>query len=137
MGQPLKILIVEDDTDLCAVVSAVLRDGGHEVAMAHDGESALQQARATSPDAVLLDIGLPDFIGYDIARALRQKRILAETAIIVVVTGDSDASVDRANAVGVDVLLRKPVSPAALADLVDFLHQRRQNACKSSGNGEP
>jgi DNA-binding response OmpR family regulator len=119
-------LVVEDDRDLSAVVETTLRETGHEVRVAYDGETALQIARAMSPDAVVLDLGLPDFEGYDISRAMRKKGILDETAVIVVVTGDTDADLDRAQAVGCDHLLRKPVSSAALADLIDYIHARRQ-----------
>jgi CheY-like chemotaxis protein len=67
-----KILIVDDEPSLVATLDDNLRRDGHEVAIARDGEAALEQARRTGPDPVVLDVMLPKLDGIEVCRALRR-----------------------------------------------------------------
>jgi PAS domain S-box-containing protein len=66
-----RILVVDDNTDAAESLAELLKLLGHETDVAFDGQSALQKARASHPEVVLCDLGLPGMSGYDIARALR------------------------------------------------------------------
>src|SRR5262245_20252534 len=66
-----RVLLVEDDTDVAQVLATTVEMLGHEVHLAHDGETAIEAARAFQPDFVLLDIGLPMMSGFEVAQQLR------------------------------------------------------------------
>lgn len=125
MPTALSILVVEDDPDWGELVVEVLRHDGHIVALARDGESARQLASASTLDAVLLDLGLPDVNGYELALQLRE-RGLPDSATIIMMTGDVTAELDRANAVGIDIVLHKPVDTVVLGRLIEFVRTRRR-----------
>ncbi|MEV6980642.1 response regulator transcription factor [Sphaerisporangium sp. NPDC051017] len=70
-GTPVRVLVVDDEPDLAEVLSAVLRYEGWQVRVAGDGASALRTAREFTPDAVVLDVMLPDIGGLEVLRRLR------------------------------------------------------------------
>src|SRR5690606_36083243 len=119
-----RVLIVEDREDnanaLCAGVSA----SGYAATIATDGRSALEIAEAERPDAVLMDLGLPDVSGYDICRRLRA-RPWGEGILIVAVTGwtrESDRAAARA--AGFDYYVLKPVTFETLDALLQDIERR-------------
>src|SRR5215211_527492 len=69
--RPPRVLVVEDDEEIAQVLQRSLRMEGYEVRTSADGEAALADADAFSPDLVILDLGLPKLVGIDVARALR------------------------------------------------------------------
>jgi DNA-binding response OmpR family regulator len=69
----LKVLIADDNQDAAESISMILELAGHEVRVAHLGEAALSLAQLFRPDTALLDIGMPDLSGYEVARRLRQE----------------------------------------------------------------
>lgn len=90
MGNPKKILIVDDDADFAAVLENRLKQGGYQVVVAQNSEEALAMAKTTLPDLIFLDLGLPDLPG-DIA-ALRIKSENGNRVIpIIALTGHGDA----------------------------------------------
>ena len=70
-GAPLRILVVEDSTDVRASMCDALRAAGHEVRECSDGQAGLEQALAWRPDIALIDIGLPELDGYAVAKRIR------------------------------------------------------------------
>lgn len=126
MSARLNILVVEDDVDLGDTIAAFLREDGHQVIVAVDGASAMDLARRAEPlHAVILDLNLPDLLGYDLARALRAD-VVSDSATIIMVTGATTAELDRANAVGIDIVLHKPVDAVVFGRLIEFVRKRRR-----------
>ncbi|WP_051974756.1 hybrid sensor histidine kinase/response regulator [Cupriavidus necator] len=111
-----RILVVDDNQDAAESARMLLELWGNDVRVALDGASALQIAEAFRPELVLLDIGLPDMEGYDVARALR-KQPWGESILLVAVTGWGQGH-DRAKSrdAGVDLHLVKPVDFTCLAE---------------------
>ncbi|MGF7188321.1 response regulator [Robbsia andropogonis] len=70
-ARKLRVLVVDDNTDAAAALSFLVECWGHDVRLAYDGDQAMRMASGYSPDAVLLDIGLPGMSGYDVAASLR------------------------------------------------------------------
>ncbi|MEO5877781.1 MAG: response regulator transcription factor [Streptosporangiaceae bacterium] len=70
-GKPVRVMVVDDEPDLAEVLSRALRYEGWQVRVAGDGESAVSTARAFRPDAVVLDVMLPDLDGLQVLRRLR------------------------------------------------------------------
>ena len=125
MDEHLNILVVEDDRVYAEFVVDTLRAAGHEVTIAANGAEAREHVKTLHVDAVILDLGLPDENGYDLARALRAG-LLARSAIIILLTADLYPERDRADAVGIDMVLSKPVEPQLVLGMVDLIHGRRK-----------
>jgi len=113
-----KVLVVDDNEDSARLLELVLAADGHDARAAYDGTSAVAAAQAFSPDVVLLDLSLPDFDGFEVARRLRA--IPALTGVMIVaLTGWSDpALVERARGLGFADVLVKPIDLATLAQLL-------------------
>lgn len=107
-----RILIVEDNLDHAASTLVLLRGLGHEVASALNAGSALAEARTFRPEVVLLDLGLPDGDGWELAGKLKAEHPALR---IVVVTGWA-REIDRLRSAqaGCDAHLVKPVNPRVL-----------------------
>jgi|SRR5579883_371461 len=118
------ILVVEDDANFAASVAEILRLEGNDVAIAATATDAIRMARALAPDAVLLDLALPDGNGYDVARVLRRDHV-GRDAAIVALTGTSVEVLEPADSAGIDLVLNKPVNCDLLGGLLVFVRSKR------------
>ncbi len=122
-----KILLVEDHEELWDFLSRRLRRHGFEVALAHDGQQALDQTQAEQPDVVLLDMDLPVMDGWTVARRLREDPVHARTAIIALTAHAMAGDRARALEAGCDDYHSKPVDfPALLLQIDDVLLRREE-----------
>ena len=115
------ILIVDDNEDSAMTLLMLFEMTGDETQTAHDGLQALAAAETFQPDVVLLDIGLPEISGYEVARKIRQQP-WGETMVLVALTGWGQAE-DRQKSkeAGFDAHMVKPVDHQALLQLLDEL----------------
>jgi signal transduction histidine kinase/ActR/RegA family two-component response regulator len=114
------VLVVEDNTDTVEMVAMLLRDSGYIVSTAYDGRSALVVFDRVKPAVVLLDLGLPDMTGLEVAREMRQRRG-SDVALIAVSGWGQEGDKAMTAAAGFDRHLVKPVEPQELIDQVDAL----------------
>ena len=115
---PLRILVVDDNRDSADSLSVVLRLTGHHVQVAYDGQSGIEAAETFRPDVLLLDIGMPQLNGYEVAERIRATSWGARI-IIVALTGWGQASDrERSAEAGFNVHLVKPVDFAVLTKLL-------------------
>jgi len=113
-----RILIVEDNDDARESLRLLLESLGHRVLEAGDGQRGLALALHHQPEVVLIDLGLPELDGYEVARALRSSPI-CKTAALIAVTGYGQADDRRRSKdAGFDAHLVKPVSQGVLASLL-------------------
>jgi CheY-like chemotaxis protein len=112
-----RVLVVEDNLDSVHSMAMLIKMMGHDCQFAINGFAALEIARAFRPDIILLDIGLPDFKGYDIAKQLKWEPGLEATRIIAL-TALPDADRQRAVDAGCDEFYRKPLDPMLLEQLL-------------------
>jgi CheY-like chemotaxis protein len=103
-----RVLVVDDDIDTAQSLFLLLLDMGHEAAYATDGAAALQMARKLQPQFVLLDIGLPDLDGGEVATRLRRTPG-CENAVIIALTGLGDEQRPRMLQAGCDAFYTKPL----------------------------
>jgi PAS domain S-box-containing protein len=108
-----RILVVDDNVDAAETLRMLLELDGHEVQVAHTGTAALQAAVAQH-DVILLDIGLPDVNGYDVAARLRAMPALARTVLVALTGWGGERDRQRAREAGFDHHLSKPVTPEDL-----------------------
>ena len=112
-----RILVVDDHADSAEGLAFLLRLHGHEAKTAGDGAAALDLARTFHPDVVLLDIGLPQMSGYEVAQRLRGE--LANAVCLVALTGHGhDQDRRQALEAGFDHFLLKPISVDALSSVL-------------------
>jgi two-component system alkaline phosphatase synthesis response regulator PhoP len=107
----IHVLVVDDEPRIVEIVRDYLADAGYRVSTARSGDEALRHVRSITPDLVVLDLGLPDMDGLDVARALR----LASSVPIIMLTARTD-EVDRVAGLelGADDYVVKPFSPREL-----------------------
>ena len=112
-----RLLLVEDDAIVAAVISGLLERQGHAVFHVANGLAALAELANTRFDVVLLDLDLPGVDGFQIARLIRQRDSAGERLPIIAVTARSGSEDElRAKAAGMDGFLRKPLSGEQLAE---------------------
>jgi CheY-like chemotaxis protein len=109
-----RVMVVDDNRDAAQTMARVLQHFGHDVFMAHDGETAVAEAIMRRPDVVLLDIGLPKLNGYEVCRHIREQ-LQDEDMTIVALTGwGQDEDKRKAIEAGFDHHFTKPVDAANL-----------------------
>ena len=113
-----RIMVVDDNVDAAESLAMMLELDGHSVVRAHDARAAIALARAERPNVMLLDIGLPDIDGYELARRLRALPE-ADGALLIAVTGYGQAEDRRrAEQAGFDRYLVKPVEFESLRSML-------------------
>ncbi|MCW8195924.1 response regulator [Proteobacteria bacterium 005FR1] len=127
--QPLCILVVDDNIAAAETMSMMLEMEGHDVSFAPDGEQALALARKVVPDAVLLDIGLPDISGYDVARELRSDPRFDNTLLVAQTGWGQQRDKDAAKEAGFDHHFVKPVK---LESIVSLLQSKQRASSLAS-----
>lgn len=118
VGSPHRILVVDDNVDGAKSLSLLLRHFGHEVKTAHDGLSALELAKAWPPQVVLLDIGMPDMNGLEVARRLRGELGLTKAVLIAMTGYGQDDDRQRSQEAGFNAHMVKPLDLDALQVLL-------------------
>ena len=120
----LRVMVVDDNVDAAAMLAMLLEAGGRQVSVEHDARRVLARARDEVPQVYLLDIGLPEIDGNELARQLRSQPETAG-AVLIAVTGYGQEN-DRALslAAGFDHHLVKPVDTKALAAIMAGVSRR-------------
>lgn len=103
-----RVLVVDDDPDNAEVVAELLELEGYETQFALDGKAAIAVAKSFRPGAILLDVGLPDMSGYDVARQLRQEPSLSGVMLIALTGFSGPEREQEARAAGFDHQQVKP-----------------------------
>jgi CheY-like chemotaxis protein len=120
MNQP-RILVADDDEDTVLSLTELLREEGYRVRGVHRGAEVLQAVFDFAPDVVLLDIGMPQMSGYDVARTLRERYGSARPALIAVTGRTGTADRQQARAAGFEHHVAKPYEPNTLLRLIGEL----------------
>jgi CheY-like chemotaxis protein len=109
-----RILVADDNQDAADSLAMLLEMSGHDVRVVHDGRAALSVAQTFRPDTMLLDIGMPELNGYEVARALRQEPWGSSITLIALTGWGQGSDRQRAIDAGFDRHLTKPIDPDAL-----------------------
>ncbi|WP_228895264.1 hybrid sensor histidine kinase/response regulator [Pseudoduganella aquatica] len=117
-ARSLRLLVVDDNVDAAETLGMLMADAGHAVTVEHSSRVALDRARELRPDICLLDIGLPDIDGNELARRLRQQPETAGAVLIAVTGYGQERDRNEAYAAGFDYHFVKPVDMARLNALL-------------------
>ncbi|MGZ5270958.1 MAG: ATP-binding protein [Ramlibacter sp.] len=112
-----RLLVVDDNEDAANTVAELLQMGGNAVEVAGDGTTAVAKVAEFRPDVVLLDIGLPDIDGYEVARRIRKLEGVRQPILIALTGWGQQQDKEAAAAAGFDHHWTKPVDPARLQEL--------------------
>jgi len=118
VGQGLRVLIAEDNTDTAVTMSRLLQHLGHTVEIVQDGAAVLRAVQNTKPDVLLLDIGLPGMNGYEVAERLRQQADVGDLHLIAVTGYGQEKDRERSQLAGFDHHFVKPVDVVKLQELL-------------------
>jgi two-component system cell cycle response regulator DivK len=113
-----KILVIEDNPDSAELEKRVLAAKGYEVLEAPDAETGLQLAVDQHPDAIVLDLGLPDADGQTLVGWMRRVPALAHVPIIACTAWPEETARKMVEAYGCDGYIRKPISVATFAEQI-------------------
>jgi len=128
-----KILIVDDDEELCELVSEYLTVEGFDVKCANDGEEGLNQALSDEYDLAILDVMLPRMNGFDVLRKLRETSKLP--VLMLTARGDDMERIVGLE-IGADDYLPKPFNPRELAARLRAILRRATTRNDENGSGE-
>ena len=123
-----RILVADDNKDAADALAMILEIGGHEVRVAHNGRVALSLAQTFRPDVALLDIGMPDISGYEVARALRHEQWGKEIYLVALTGWGQQGARQQSLDAGFDRHMTKPIDPDALETFLSDGLQTRQMA---------
>jgi PAS domain S-box-containing protein len=123
-GASRRVLIADDNQDAAESLGMLLEIEGHEVRVVHDGRAALSAFADFKPDAALLDIGMPQLSGYEVARIVREN-LQQRSAVLIALTGwGQDRDKEQALAAGFNHHFTKPVEPAQINEILRSLSRR-------------
>ena len=117
----LRVLVVDDNVDAAQTLQLLLSAGGHQVSVAHTALEGLELAQAHAPELCLLDIGLPDLNGYELARGLRALPSTRNATLVAVTGYGRREDREQASAAGFDHYFVKPVDVEKLLALIASL----------------
>lgn len=131
---PTRILVVEDERDIGALIAYHLAREGHRVRTAGDGAEALAALAAERPDLVVLDLMLPGASGYDVLKEVRERDELRDVPVVVLTARRDEADRVKGLELGADDYITKPFSPRELVlRIAAVLRRARSPAVAGSG----
>lgn len=114
----MKVLVVDDDSDIRELVTFKLEQLGHTVIAEADGQAGLAAAIAECPDLVLLDVMMPKLTGLEVCQRIRAEESIKDVPVLLITARTQEADIERGFAVGADDYIVKPFSPRELASRV-------------------
>jgi len=121
------VLLIEDNDDGANSLREVLELSGHHVEIAFSGPEGLEKARASRPEVVICDIGLPGMDGFAVARAIRSDPDLNRLALVALTGYAGPADVAKAKEAGFDAHLAKPPTMEAIEMVLEDVQGRGQD----------
>ncbi|MEH6435445.1 hybrid sensor histidine kinase/response regulator [Massilia sp. DD77] len=119
LQRKLRLIVVDDNTDAADSLAMLLSVQGYAVSVDYDAASAIGRARSERPDVMLIDIGLPDMDGYQLAERLRAQPETAHTVLVAITGYGQPKDRERVLAAGIGHHLVKPVDMTALVRILE------------------
>jgi DNA-binding response OmpR family regulator len=116
-----RILLVDDSADIRHLLGTILKDEGHDVAVASDGVQAIEAIKTGAPDLMILDIMMPRMDGYGVLKEMRDGGIKEDVKILVLTAKAAEADWVRGYKLGADDYLTKPFGADELVEAVNTL----------------
>ena len=124
-GNQIRVLVVDDDSDIRELVQFKLEQMGYTVSAEKDGEGGLAAAIEDKPDLILLDVMMPKLTGIEVCQRLRDEPSTAGIPVILITAKAQEVDVERGFSAGADDYIVKPFSPRELATRVEAVLSRQ------------
>ena len=128
-----RILLADDDVELCGMLKQYLEVEGFQISMAHDGEAALNQARTGNYDLIVLDVMMPQLNGFDVLRELRRDSLMP---VLMLTARGEDVDSIVGLELGADDYLPKPCNPRVLVARIRAILRRAQTQAQTQHGEE-
>jgi len=128
----LKVLIIDDDSELLQLASLIFKKAGYQVITAHDGLDGLSKLFMNHPNLIVLDIMMPGNNGFDVCQRIRQ---VSDEPVIMLTALNQEQDMLRGLATGADDFLTKPFNPEILLARAKTLLRRTHHFNNGNGNG--
>src|SRR6266436_2627494 len=125
----VRILLIDDDVELCTLLAELLKREGFEVHMEHDGAKGLERARSGQFDLIVLDVMLPRLDGFEVLRQLRKSNM---TPVLMLTARGEDVDRIVGLELGADDYLPKPFNPRELTARIHAILRRIEARSKST-----
>ena len=127
-GRPARILVADDEPAVADLLCKLLEREGHEVKVASDGNQAIDLARETRPDLIIMDINMPQMNGYEATSRIKETDDLKEVPVLFLSGQAAEEDGGRAFCSGGLTFIRKPFSNWQITDLVNLTLQSLRKA---------
>ncbi len=125
-----RILVIEDERDLCELLDFNLKREGYETIIAHDGQEGLRKAQTLLPDMILLDLMLPGLSGFDVCRELRSGERTRDIPIIIISAKSEETDQVVGFSLGADDYVTKPFAVKVLLSRIKALQRRAEGGAE-------
>lgn len=115
------VLIIEDDSAIRQLLTALFSSRGFGISEAGDGDAGIERARTDKPDLIILDMSLPGMTGWEVLPVLRSHPNTRKTPVIALTAYDTPESRDEARDAGCDRFVAKPIDTDRLMEAVEEL----------------
>jgi len=119
--QTAKVLVIDDEPEITDIVETFLTESGYVVEVENSSADALERARKSRPDLVLLDIMMPGLDGYDVCQEFKKDPDLAHVPVIFLTGKDRSDDMGRSFKSGDDMFIKKPFSCERLLEIVNIV----------------
>ena len=116
-----RVLVIDDESVVGVILRLAFEAKGHETVLADGGRSGIDKARADHPDAIVLDLMMPEVNGYDVLEVLRDDPFVEDVPIIVLTAVTLSRERERCLSEGAAAVITKPFDPADVVDALDDL----------------
>lgn len=123
---PDKVLIVDDEPNIVISLEFLMQQAGYEIAIAKDGQQALDALDSFRPDLVLLDVMLPHKTGFEICQMIRENPAWREMKIIMLTAKGRDVDITKGMELGADAYVTKPFATKELVEKVREVLEKSQ-----------
>jgi len=130
MSDKTKLLLVDDESDLVQLVCLRLNTAGYEVAVAYDGQEALDRVKQSRPDLIILDLMLPKMDGYKVCRLLKFDERYQKIPVLIFTARAQAEDIKLAMDCGADAYLTKPFEARVLLAKIKELLDTAKTAGK-------
>jgi DNA-binding response OmpR family regulator len=125
---PYTILVADDEPAIRTMLEMILSSDGHDIVTVPDGRAALEYLKTNTPDAMLLDVKMPEIDGYEVCSRVKRVSRLSGTAVLLLTGFDDEQIRDQARLVGADDIVFKPLSGKNLRSRVAEVIRTKKSA---------